>query len=474
MADPLRPDLCIIGAGALGVALARHARRFDVSVTLVDRGRPEPGDQPEVYRRLAALAASAGLAQAMREGETLGLASIQPKLVYKSVAARAIAVAEGGAVLESVEHLRAQGVEVMRGEPRFTEGRTLAVGDAVLRPRSIILALGGEPMTPSIPGLSEIDFLTPDTIVENGRKLSHLLVIGGGAEAVALAQIHRRLGCAVTLVPQGALLAGFDPEAVSVLADALAAEGLDLVREGQIEEIQPRSQGIGVRLSTQGGQTRPLDVSHVLLATERRPDVAGLGIEHLKLSLSADGLLSTGPLGRTANRAVRAVGYAAGQRQWNLALAHGREVVEAVLTGRGRPSGALPMIVPTEPGLVQIGHAEPLARRGRADAKVLRATLAENEAARAMGKTVGSAKLMLDAHDRITGGSIVAPMAAELGALVSLAMQARMTTEQLAAISLPYPSLAALISQMAENHPAGQRVSPWTQRRQALRRLLPR
>jgi len=475
MAELSRPDLCIVGAGALAIALARHARRLGASVVVADRGRPEAGDAAEAQRRLSALAASAGLAQALRDGERLGLANSEPRIVHKVIAARAGAVAESSAVLESLEHLAAQGIHVVRGEVRFPDQRSVAVGDLQLRPRHIVLATGGVPRLPALPGLDEIDHFTADSIASNSRKLTHLLVLGGGPEAVALAQIQRRLGAAVTLVPQGPLLPGFDPEAVAILLQALRAEGATIL-DGAAEAVLPRAQGTGIVVAGADGEQTTLDVSHVLVAMGRVPDVAGLDLEKLRLRAApGSGSVSTGGLGRTANRAVRAVGVAAGVEAWPQALAHGRASLEAALLGAPlRRLGVEPLLVLTAPALAQIGRVPAEGQKPGGVAGVVRASFAENAAAQAGGVAFGMAKAALDARGRIVGASVVGPGAGEIAAMLALAMERGIALADLASLALPHPSLMGVVAALAESAAADRPVSPWVARQRALRRLLPR
>lgn len=476
MAELSRPDLCIVGAGALAIALARHARRLGASVVVADRGRPEAGDAAETQRRLAALAASAGLAQALRDGERLGLANGEPRIVHKAIAARAGAVAENSAVLESLEHLAAQGIHVVRGAVRFPDQRSVAVGDLQLRPRHIVLATGGVPRLPALPGLDEIDYFTADSIAGNSRKLTHLLVLGGGPEAVALAQIQRRLGAAVTLVPQGPLLPGFDPEAVAILLQALRAEGVTILDGAAAEAVLPRAQGTGVVVAGADGEQTMLDVSHVLVAMGRVPDVAGLDLEKLRLRAApGSGSVTTGGLGRTANRAVRAVGVAAGVEAWPQALAHGRASLEAALLRAPlRRPGAEPLLVLTAPALAQIGRVPAVGQKLGGVAGVVRASFAENAAAQAGGVAFGMAKAALDARGRIVGASVVGPGAGEIAAMLALAVERGIALADLASLALPHPSLMGVVAALAESAAADRPVSPWVARQRALRRLLPR
>src|SRR5690606_1283226 len=155
--------------------------------------------------------------------------------------------------------------------------------DMQIRPRNMVLAVGASPIVPAVPGLEQINYFTPDTILGNSRKLTHLLVVGGGSSALGLAQAFARLGSAVTLVPQGTLLSGCDPELVSILARSLAAEGLRILDGARLSEIIPRGQGIGAVANLADGQQAVLDVSHVLLAAGNGADLDALDVAAARL-----------------------------------------------------------------------------------------------------------------------------------------------------------------------------------------------
>ncbi|HUH76461.1 MAG TPA: FAD-dependent oxidoreductase, partial [Devosia sp.] len=227
MAEILKPDLCIIGASALGIALARQARSRGLEVVLVDRGISEDGDRPLGALHRAAFAASAARIHAIRQAARLGIEVATPKPNYRTISEQAAARAAAMAPMESAVRLTALGISVKTGAARFVDKRTLGIGDERIRASHFVLATGASPVVPDLPGLDQVAFFTPDSILKNIRKLSHLVVIGGDATALELAQAFVRLGTAVTLVPHGPLLAAFDPEPVAILLRHLREEGVD-------------------------------------------------------------------------------------------------------------------------------------------------------------------------------------------------------------------------------------------------------
>ena len=265
MADTIRPDLCILGGTALGIDLAIAARGRGLDVVLVKLPSDAGEDAPGEHLRRAAVRASAGRAQAIRTASRVGLENGEPKVSFRLVAEHAQAMANGVAHHSAPHRLVALGITVLDGAARFTDPQTLHSGDTVIRARQFALATGSRPVVPALPGLDQVAYFTPDTIGDNLRKLSHLVVVGGSAGALDLAQSYRRLGSAVTLVPQGELLGGFDPELVALLLRGLREEGVVVLEGAKVAAIVPRSQGTGVTLEGADGPGS-LDVSHILVA----------------------------------------------------------------------------------------------------------------------------------------------------------------------------------------------------------------
>lgn len=470
------PDLCIVGASALGIELALYARRLGADVVLARRERPEPGDAADMAVRAAALAATADQAQSMTRAALLGLGNDTPKPMFKAIAERVNRVAAARAAAQDDAILGARGVTIMRGPVQFQDSRSLLVGDIVVRPRQIVVAVGARPVIPSIDGLSEIAFFDTDSIYDNTRKLTHLLVIGGGESALELAQMYRRLGAEVTLVTQGGLLPGYDREAVAILMRALVEDGVRVLDESRVTKILPRTQGTGILVEHPGGDTEALDVSHVLVATGRSADFDGLEIEKAQLrpGRKLGHSLVLGPLGQTSNARVRFVGAAAGVDQWSAARAHGRAVIDALVGGGATATPIAPRLVQTRPSLAQIGPMLEKDDKARPGTQILRANLAENDMLAARGFDGGLIKLVTRPDGRILRGAVVGPGAAELAGAIALAMHRQIGLSGLASLPLPRPSLWSSLQELAEGNTPARPPSALLRLRRTFASLLPR
>lgn len=474
MADISKPDLCVVGAGALGIALALQARQRGLDVVVVSHPGAERRDPPRAGLRRAAFLASAERAQAIRTASQVGLDNAEPKPNFRAIGERAASVADAAAPRDADERLAALGITVLTGKATFTDRQTLRCGDTSIRARQFALATGAAQVIPDLPGLDQVPHFTPDTIADNIRKLSHLIVIGGTPQALELGQAYRRLGSAVTIVPQGGLLPGFDPELVAILLRALREEGVVIRDDAQVAAVLPRSQGTGITLDVADGQ-ESLDVSHILVATGRVPDLDDALLGALKLRrdrLRPDHLL-LGPDGQTSNGRVTAIGGAAGEHQPHIAARQASLLVERLLgTGNGRLEPLhLPRLVATQPALAQVGaDSAPSLRPGQI---VLRANLAETDAAQAIGQPQGAVRLVTNRQGAIIGAGAVGPGAGDIVALLALTMARGLPLGELARLALPEASLAAALVDLAGQHLAQQPRPSFAKRLPGLGRLLP-
>ena len=444
MAAPLKPDLCIIGRGATGINLALRARQRGAEVVLIDRGVPEPGDPAHGLIARAALLASAARAHAIRTAATVGIETASPRPSFRSVGEHATAIAAETAPEHSRERLAALGIVNLTGSPEFVDRRTVTVGETSVTARHTVLATGARPVLPAIPGLDAVPFFTADSVLAAVRKFSHLLVVGGEPAAVELAQAYRRLGAEVSLVPQGPLLPGFDPELVALLAVRLAAEGIDIHLDASVTEIIPRSQGTGVQLLGPDGAPFSLDVSHILIAAGRMPDLAGDWLAKAGLKHDArSGRLLLGPDGRTGNPHLTVLGGAAADLHPAEVARRTERLLDRLLGGKANDVPAIRHVA-TDPALAEVGHLPASERSGPAYV-IHRANLAENGAARAFGAAEGGAKLVVSGRGAILGGGAVGTGAGETVAMLAQAMGQGTAAVGLSRLSLPEPSPAAVL-----------------------------
>lgn len=465
MAEELTPDICVIGGGPGGIALAAAAARLGVPVVLVEKARMGGASLSRGAVSARALAASAAGAEIMRRAPAMGVGAGAPEADFARVGAHAAdAVAAVGAHL-SAERLAALGVSVVSGAATFADTRTVSVGEATIRARRFAIAAGALPKPPALPGLGEVDYLTPDAALLLSAAPSHPIIYGADARGLELAQSWRRLGVAVTVIDEGLILADEDPELAAILLDRLRAEGLAVHAGIKVAAIARTAGGVRVTMAGPGGST-VLDGSHLVIASGRAVDIDGLGLHAAKVDHDA-GLILVDRRQRTSNRRIYAIGDAvAGPASANRAEYEAAVALKNILYRWPRRADplAVPAVVLTDPALARVGMGEVEATRRYNDVRVLRWPFVENDLSAAEGTTAGVIKALVRANGQILGAAIVGRDAGEMIGLWALAREQGIGIGAIATMIPPYPSRMDVSRRVAQTF-AGPGQAPRRQRR---------
>jgi pyruvate/2-oxoglutarate dehydrogenase complex dihydrolipoamide dehydrogenase (E3) component len=473
----LTPDICVIGGGPAGLAVARAARRYGASVVLVEKDRLGGAALHAGTIPAKALAAAARRAHYLRTAERFGIGIDELRVTARGVFDYLHRVVADCAPAATIEQLRARAIEVVTAAARFLDARTLEAGEQKIRARRFIVATGARPVVPEIPGIADVPYFTTSTIFDNPRKLTHLVIFGPSPTAVELAQAFRRLGSEVTLVDPGLPLAGYDPELAEVALRRLTDEGVEIRTDTAPVAVQQRSLGIGVAVR-RGDSEEMLDASHILIAGERAPAIEGLGVEKAGILQAPNTRFVLDRHGRTTNRRVYAIGDATGTAEQSHGLEDRAErLVRRLLFRLPMPpaDARIPKAVFTDPEIAEVGLSEAEARRrGAKNFRVLRLSLAENDRARVENETYGLVKLMLAANGRLLGAGIVGTGAAEMISLFAFAIGNGLSLANFRNFVAPYPTLAGIARALADEAAARTRPeSAVLARLLHLNRLLP-
>jgi pyruvate/2-oxoglutarate dehydrogenase complex dihydrolipoamide dehydrogenase (E3) component len=437
MKDTLTPDLCVIGAGSGGLAVAAGAVQMGASVVLVERGRMGGDCLNYGCVPSKSLLAAARLADRWRHGAEFGVLYQPPRIDFAAVADSVERVIARIAPNDSAERFERLGVRVIPAEARFVDHRTVRAGGAMIRPRRFVIATGSSPVVPPIPGIDTVPYLTNETVFANRVLPGHLVVIGGGPIGIELAQAHRRLGAAVTVIDAGPLLPREDPELAGRLTALLAAEGIALKPSVSIVGVERSAAAIIVVLAT--GER--IEGSHLLVAAGRRPDTAALDLAAAGIEASVRGITVDARL-RTTNRRAFAIGDAAGGPQFtHVALYHAGIVIRNALFRLPARVDyrALPWVTYTDPELAQAGLTE-AAARAEGPVEVLRWSFADNDRAQTERDTTGEIKIVTRRNGHILGATILGASAGDLILPWALAISQKLKIGALANLVVPYPT----------------------------------
>lgn len=430
-------DLIVIGAGAAGLTAAAGCAMYGLKVALIERGRMggeclNTGCVPS-----KALLAAAHRAHAVRTAARLGIVTAEPRIDFAAVHAHVQAAIARIAPHDARERFEGMGVDVIAGAACFVSPNRVRVGERTLSAPRIVIATGSRPRLPDIPGLAQTPHLTNETIFDLTECPDHLLILGGGAIGVEMAQAFRRLGAAVTVVEADRLLAHEDADAAALLLDKLRAEGVRILAGTAARRIAATEAGIEVALAD--GQT--IAASHLLVATGRTPDLASLDLAAAGVIVGKDGIVIDAHL-RTSARHILAIGDCrAGPRLTHVAGHEGTLAVRAIALGLPARAdwSAMPRAIYTQPELAQIGLTEADARAKHGEVAVVTASFADNDRALAENDAVGFVKLVR-ARGRVVGVTIIGAHAGELLVPWTQILARRASIFALAGAVVAYPT----------------------------------
>jgi pyruvate/2-oxoglutarate dehydrogenase complex dihydrolipoamide dehydrogenase (E3) component len=461
-------DLLVLGGGTAGLVAAVIAGGLGAEVTMVERDRTGgeclwTGCVPS-----KALIEAAGVAHHMRHADRVGLTPVDPDVDLAAVMAHVRAAQKAIEPHDAPERVRAAGADVVADDAEFTGPRRvrLKTGGTEITARTVLVAVGSEPVLPPVAGLADADPLTTDSVWDVTELPRRLLVLGGGPVGCELGQAFARLGSRVTLVERNPrLLAREDPEVGDLLAGRLTAEGVD-VRTGTSAAGVERGDPWRVRLS--GARPGDVEVDRILVAGGRRPRTAGLGLERAGVAVTDGGAVRVDTRMRTTARGVYAAGDVTGILPFTHVAAHqaGTATLNALfLLPRHVRYLPMPYVVFTDPEVARVGLSTAQARARWGDRAVIaRLDLRDVDRAVAAGRTDGWTTLVADPARRLVGATVVSPTAGEaIGELAALVARRARITDLYATVH-PYPTYGLAAVDAVGEHLQSRLLTPATRR----------
>jgi len=269
-----------------------------------------------------------------------------------------------------------------------------------------------------------------------------MIVLGANAVGLELAQVYARAGSYVTVLEVLPRIAPFEDEDISLaLAGYLEEEGLRIVPDFKTAKVEKRN-GRYVLTGTQAGAERRFEAEQLLVATGRRPNTAGLGLEEAGVKLGQRGEILVNEQLQTSNPFVYAAGDVTGRDMFVYVAAYaGMLAAENALTDAGRVYDAsyIPRITFTDPQVASAGLTEAQARQQGYDVRVSLLPMLHVPRALAARDTRGLIKLVADAaSDRLIGAHILAPEAGEMIQTAVLAIRFGISVRELRETMFPY------------------------------------
>ncbi len=433
-----RYDIIAVGGGAAGLVTAAGAAGLGARVALIERGRMGgeclwTGCVPS-----KALLAAARAAARARAAKRYGIEVGEPRVDFARVMAHVRAAQQAIAPNDSPERFRGLGVDVFQGTATFVDRSTLRVNDRELKTRNIVIATGSRPVVPPIPGIEKVAYLTNENVFELEQLPASLVVLGGGAVGVELAQAFALLGSRVTLLEAGSrILQSEDDEIADLALDRLRRDGIVVHTAAGAQQIGNAAEGVQVATS-QGTFT----ASALLVAAGRHANSDTLQLENAGVAHD-ENAVHVDPYLRTNVKSIWAVGDVTGAPRFTHVADYQARLVlrNALFPGRSAADyRTVPWAIYTQPELAHVGLTEGQAREQHGAVQVWRKAFDELDRAIADGETEGLVKIIADGKGRILGAHIFGAHASTLLGEVALAMKTNVKLSQLSGIMHAYPT----------------------------------
>ena len=447
MSTILTPDICVIGGGSGGLTVAAVAASFGVDVVLIEKGKMGGDCLNYGCVPSKAILAAGKSAYAISEAKNFGIGVGKDiKVDFKKVNAHIKSVINTIAPNDSVERFTSLGVKVIEAGAVFSDSKTVTAGDYTIKARRYVIATGSSPFVPPIPGLDKTPYFTNETLFENTRKLSHLIIIGGGPIGMEMAQAHRRLGCEVTVIEAQKAFGQDDPELVDIVVRKIREEGVKLIEGASVSEVKKRGKtGVSVTYKVGNVETQ-IDGTDILVATGRAVNVNRLGLEEAGIDYTPKGIKTKADL-RTTNKRVYAIGDVIGGLQFtHVAGYHAGLVIRGLLFRKKAVpnNNIIPWVTYTEPEIAHVGMNEEAAHKLAKNIHVLRFPYHENDRAIAERKTSGMIKMISNKKGKILGVTIAGANAGEMINMWALALSKDMSVKDVASYIPPYPTMSEI------------------------------
>jgi pyruvate/2-oxoglutarate dehydrogenase complex dihydrolipoamide dehydrogenase (E3) component len=447
-----RYNLAVVGAGTAGLVSAAGAAGLGARVALVER-HLMGGDclnvgcvpSKTIIRSARALAD-------VRDARRFGVAVPDGAAVdFAAVMERVRAVRAGISPHDSARRFRDEyGVDVFLGGGRFTGPDTVAAAGVTLRFERAVIATGARAAVPPIAGLAEAGYFTNETIFNLTGLPARLAVLGGGPIGCELAQAFARLGARVTLVEMmEQFLPREDPDAVAVLAAALARDGVDVRLGTALTRVEASAGAKLLYLKSAAGEST-LAVDAILVGVGRVPNTDGLGLEAAGVGYGRGGVEVDDFL-RTSNPRIYAAGDVCSPYKFTHAADFmARAAIQNAFFGFAGKKRASRLIIPwctyTDPEIAHVGLYEREAAERGIEVATFTVPMAGVDRAIAEGEDEGFVKVHVRAGtDEIVGATIVARHAGDMISELTAAMAGKVGLGALAAVIHPYPTRAEAI-----------------------------
>jgi glutathione reductase (NADPH) len=448
-------DLITIGAGSGGVRATRLAGGFGARAAIVEQSRVGGTCVMRGCVPKKLLVIGAHYAEDLADAAGFGWTIDGARLDWGRLIDRKNQELDR---LEDVYRgiLQRNNVRLIEGAARLDDPHTVVVDGDRFTAERILIATGGRPALPDIPGIERA--ITSDEALDLPALPGEAVIVGGGYIAVEFAGIFHAAGARVTLIIRGAeLLRGFDADVRRFLGEQLEKKGIRLMREAVVARIDGTNAGVALTLA----DGRRIEAGLVLYATGRTPNSRGIGLEAAGVALDHRGAVIVDRESRSSVAGIYAVGDVTDRRNLTpVAIAEGHAFADSVFGGRPRTVdyADIPSAVFSQPPIGSVGLTEAeAAAAADVDVYVTRFRPMKHTLSGRDEQTL--IKLIVDrATDRVLGCHMVGMDAPEIVQGLAIALKCGATKARFDATIGIHPTAAEEFVTLRERRP-GRRAA---------------
>ena len=353
-------------------------------------------------------------------------------------------------------------ISVFDGHAQFVSDHAVSINGRVLEAERFLVATGTRPTLPSLDGLDQVPYLTSDLLTSGeDQELQELprslLIVGGGYIALELGQMFRRFGVAVILLEQSErLLPRDEPEVGPAIAALLLEEGIEVLTQAHARAARRSGDGVAVSAEVAGRQ-RELRAERLLVATGRRPNTDGIGLERAGVATDAEGWIAVDPRLRTSAPRIYAAGdvigrHTSSQLATPVGAHDGRIAAENALAGAGRTvdHAVIPRTIFTDPQIATVGLTEAEAVQAGHRCRCRTVSMEHVPRAGAVRDPRGLIKMVLDASSsKVLGVTMVGRDAGEVIHEAAMGLRLGATVNDFVDLIHVYPTMAEALKIVA-------------------------
>ncbi|MHC5848696.1 mercuric reductase [Nostoc sp.] len=450
--DTQHYDDIIIGGGKAGKTLAPALVADGRKTALVERSLNMIGGGCINIACIPTktMVASANVANTVRNSAAYGVKSNTPIVNLAEVIQRKRSVVQSAREMNLHNLEKALDNNLIIGEAKFVAPKTITVtmadgNNRLLTAERLFINTGTRPLIPSIPGLTEVEFLTSESIMELEYLPEHLIVLGSGYIGLEFAQMFRRFGSRVTVIGQSEqILSQQDPDIAIAVQTLLEQDGIEFLLKAKVLKIDRTGNETILQIQV-ADRSLSLQGSHLLVAVGRAPNTESLNLAAAGVATDTRGFIQVNDRLETNVPGIWALGDINGGPQYTHISLDDYRIVKANLIDGGDRSTSdrlVPSCLFIDPELAHVGLTETEAQQQGYPIRVAKVDASAVPRARTLGQTDGLLKAIVDTETgRILGCSLLCHEAGEVISTVQMVMQAQMPYTVLRDGILTHPTM---------------------------------